>query len=150
MLCSATNCRFSSSSKSCTAAAVDSIDNRANDAYAGWPERFYIEVQKHIKEQDMVNPELEEISQKLGVGLVATNDVHFLLADDHDMVGAGPIAQISDDRVDDRDFLFVRSLQHLPQRRVAGAARQRRPCRRRPSRSRCRPGSTEFGRKTWC
>jgi type I thyroxine 5'-deiodinase len=22
--------------------AVDSIDNRANDAYAGWPERFYI------------------------------------------------------------------------------------------------------------
>src|SRR5687768_11425026 len=47
------------------------------------PERFYIEVQKHIKEQDQVNPELAELAQKLGVGLVATNDVHFLTADDH-------------------------------------------------------------------
>ena len=48
------------------------------------PDRFYIEVQKQgIKEQDMVNPELQELSKKLGVGLVATNDVHFLNADDH-------------------------------------------------------------------
>jgi DNA polymerase III alpha subunit len=35
-------------------------------------------VQKHIKEQDQVNPELAELAKKLGVGLVATNDVHFL------------------------------------------------------------------------
>ena len=48
------------------------------------PERFFIEVQKQgIKEQDMVNPELEELAKKLGVGLVATNDVHFLNKDDH-------------------------------------------------------------------
>src|SRR5678815_5025106 len=47
------------------------------------PERFFIEVQKHIKEQDQVNPELAEIGKKLGVGLVATNDVHFLTKDDH-------------------------------------------------------------------
>jgi DNA polymerase-3 subunit alpha len=47
------------------------------------PEHFYIEVQKHIKEQDQVNPELAEIGKKLGVGLVATNDVHFLTKDDH-------------------------------------------------------------------
>src|SRR6185503_10493727 len=47
------------------------------------PDRFYIEVQKHIKEQDAVNPELAEIAKKLGVGLVATNDVHFLTQDDH-------------------------------------------------------------------
>src|SRR5213075_3065179 len=46
------------------------------------PERFYIEVQKHIKEQDQVNPELAEIAQKLGAGLVATNDVHFLTKED--------------------------------------------------------------------
>src|SRR5688572_11344589 len=46
-------------------------------------ERFFIEVQKHIKEQDQVNPELVEVAQKLGVGLVATNDVHFLNAEDH-------------------------------------------------------------------
>ena len=45
---------------------------------------FFIEVQKQgIKEQDMVNPELAELAKKLGVGLVATNDVHFLNKDDH-------------------------------------------------------------------
>jgi len=47
------------------------------------PDRFFIEVQKHIKEQDQVNPELAEVAKKLGVGLVGTNDVHFLNADDH-------------------------------------------------------------------
>ncbi len=47
------------------------------------PDRFFIEVQKHIKEQDAVNPELAELAQKLGVGLVGTNDVHFLTAEDH-------------------------------------------------------------------
>ncbi|HEX3357071.1 MAG TPA: DNA polymerase III subunit alpha [Tepidisphaeraceae bacterium] len=48
------------------------------------PDHFYIEVQKQgIKQQDEVNPELEEIAKKLGVGLVATNDVHFLNKDDH-------------------------------------------------------------------
>ncbi|QOV89034.1 DNA polymerase III subunit alpha [Humisphaera borealis] len=48
------------------------------------PDRFFIEVQKQgIKEQDMVNPELVELAKKLGVGTVATNDVHFLNKDDH-------------------------------------------------------------------
>jgi DNA polymerase-3 subunit alpha len=48
------------------------------------PDRFFIEVQKQgIKEQDMVNPELADLSKKLGVGLVATNDVHFLEKGDH-------------------------------------------------------------------
>src|SRR4029079_2557987 len=49
------------------------------------PERFFIEVQKQgIKEQDVVNPELADLAKKLGVGLVATNDVHFLNKEDHD------------------------------------------------------------------
>ncbi len=48
------------------------------------PDHFYIEVQKQgIKLQDQVNPELAEIAKKLGVGLVATNDVHFLNKEDH-------------------------------------------------------------------
>ena len=48
------------------------------------PDRFFIEVQKQgIKEQDMVNPELADLARRLGVGLVATNDVHFLNKDDH-------------------------------------------------------------------
>src|SRR2546423_10892240 len=46
-------------------------------------DRFFIEVQKHIKEQDTVNPELAEIARKLGVGVVGTNDVHFLTKEDH-------------------------------------------------------------------
>ena len=47
------------------------------------PERFYIEVQKHIPEQDAVNPELAELAKKVGAGLVGTNDVHFLNKEDH-------------------------------------------------------------------
>jgi DNA polymerase-3 subunit alpha len=48
------------------------------------PDHFFIEVQKQgIKEQDMVNPELADLANKLGVGLVATNDVHFLNKEDH-------------------------------------------------------------------
>ena len=47
------------------------------------PDRFFIEVQKHIKEQDAVNPELADLADKVGVGLVGTNDVHFLTAEDH-------------------------------------------------------------------
>jgi DNA polymerase III alpha subunit/intein/homing endonuclease len=47
-------------------------------------DRFFIEVQKQgIKEQDMVNPELMDLANKLGVGVVATNDVHFLNKEDH-------------------------------------------------------------------
>ena len=47
------------------------------------PDRFFIEVQKHVKEQDIVNPELADLANGLGCGLVATNDVHFLNKDDH-------------------------------------------------------------------
>jgi DNA polymerase-3 subunit alpha len=48
------------------------------------PDRFYIEVQKQgLKEQDLCNPELADLAKKVGVGLVATNDVHFLNKEDH-------------------------------------------------------------------
>jgi DNA polymerase III subunit alpha len=47
------------------------------------PDRFFIELQKHIPEQDRVNPELMDLADRLGIGCVATNDVHFLLEDDH-------------------------------------------------------------------
>jgi DNA polymerase-3 subunit alpha len=42
------------------------------------PDRFFIEVQRHIPEQDQANPELADIAKRMGLGLVATNDVHFL------------------------------------------------------------------------
>lgn len=48
------------------------------------PDHFFIEIQKQgIKEQDDVNPELVEIAKKLGVGIVGTNDVHFMTREDH-------------------------------------------------------------------
>ncbi|MDB5357608.1 MAG: dnaE [Phycisphaerales bacterium] len=47
------------------------------------PDRFFIEVQKHVAEQDQVNPELAGLAQRMGCGLVATNDVHFLNKEDH-------------------------------------------------------------------
>ena len=47
------------------------------------PDRFFVELQKHVPEQDRINPELIDLADRLGIGCVATNDVHFLLEDDH-------------------------------------------------------------------
>ncbi|MEX2672207.1 MAG: DNA polymerase III subunit alpha [Phycisphaeraceae bacterium] len=47
-------------------------------------EKFFIELQSHIPEQAAVNPELVDLADTLGTGIVATNDVHFLLPDDHE------------------------------------------------------------------
>ncbi len=47
------------------------------------PDRFFIELQDHgIAEQRMLNPELIELAKRLGVATIATNDVHYLEADD--------------------------------------------------------------------
>ena len=47
------------------------------------PERFFIEVQKQgVADQEKVNPRLVELAGQLGVGLVGTNDVHFLRRED--------------------------------------------------------------------
>lgn len=46
-------------------------------------DRFFIEVQNQgIDDQTRVNPLLVKIAGELGVGIVGTNDVHFLTADD--------------------------------------------------------------------
>ncbi|RPI62787.1 MAG: PHP domain-containing protein, partial [Planctomycetaceae bacterium] len=46
-------------------------------------DRFFIEIQvQGIPEQDKINPLLVELAQELGVGVVGTNDVHFLRRDD--------------------------------------------------------------------
>ncbi len=54
------------------------------------PERFFIELQDHgLPEQKKVNPALVDLAHKLGVGTIATNDVHYLNADDteaHDVL----------------------------------------------------------------
>lgn len=54
------------------------------------PERFFVELQDHgIPQQRQVNPQLNELAQRLGVATIATNDVHYLTADDveaHDVL----------------------------------------------------------------
>jgi DNA polymerase-3 subunit alpha len=43
------------------------------------PERFFIEIQNQGEaDQDRVNPLLIDLAKEMGLGLVATNDVHFL------------------------------------------------------------------------
>ena len=45
---------------------------------------FYLEIQRHgIEAEEKINNGLAKLHQKLGVPLVATNDYHFLHADDH-------------------------------------------------------------------
>ena len=48
-------------------------------------DNFFLELQDHgIPEQKYVNPQLVRMSGELGIGLVATNDVHYTYADDAD------------------------------------------------------------------
>ncbi|HWR31543.1 MAG TPA: DNA polymerase III subunit alpha, partial [Negativicutes bacterium] len=53
-------------------------------------DNFFIEIQDHgIAEQKDSNPQLVELARKLGVGLVATNDIHYIDradADAHDVL----------------------------------------------------------------
>lgn len=48
------------------------------------PQGFYLELQKHprIPDQERVNAKLVDLSQKLGIPLVATNDVHYVWPED--------------------------------------------------------------------
>jgi len=48
------------------------------------PERYFIEIQSHQDDDRNTTKGLVDLANKLGVGLVATNDVHFLYEDDHD------------------------------------------------------------------
>ncbi|MFW5731331.1 MAG: DNA polymerase III subunit alpha, partial [Desulfonatronovibrionaceae bacterium] len=55
-----------------------------------FPDRFYLEMQANgIKEQEAVNHELIKMSGRTGLPLIATNDCHYLTADDvqaHDVL----------------------------------------------------------------
>ncbi len=46
-------------------------------------ERFFIEIQWHNADQNALTPMLVELAEEMDVQLVATNDVHFLTADDY-------------------------------------------------------------------
>ncbi|MBN1343235.1 MAG: DNA polymerase III subunit alpha, partial [Phycisphaerae bacterium] len=64
-------------------------DVEAAEASAKWyrdlfgPERFYVEIQRHGNpDQERVNPLLIDLADRVGLPLVATNDVHYLTRDD--------------------------------------------------------------------
>jgi DNA polymerase-3 subunit alpha len=47
-------------------------------------DRFFIELQEHeIPELHAVNKQLVELAPRFGVGMVATNDVHYVMPEDH-------------------------------------------------------------------
>ena len=48
------------------------------------PERFFIEIQSHEGDEPNVCQGLADLAKKMGLGLVATNDVHFLEESDHE------------------------------------------------------------------
>jgi len=48
------------------------------------PERFFIELQSHQGDQPHVRQGLIDLASELGMGLIATNDVHFLEREDHE------------------------------------------------------------------
>ncbi len=66
-------------------------------------ENYFIEMCDHgIEQQIKVNRELPKIARELGVGMVATNDVHFLNKEDHDahdvLICIGTGANVADER----------------------------------------------------
>ncbi|MCK4659858.1 MAG: DNA polymerase III subunit alpha [Phycisphaerae bacterium] len=54
------------------------------------PERFFIELQDHgLGEQKVINPQLVDLANRLGIATIATNDVHYLNQSDteaHDVL----------------------------------------------------------------
>ena len=50
------------------------------------PENYYIEIQNHgIREQQEILPDLVKLAKEIGVGLVATNDAHYIAREDSRM-----------------------------------------------------------------
>ncbi|MCA9509635.1 MAG: DNA polymerase III subunit alpha [Myxococcales bacterium] len=84
----------------------------AEDFKALFGDRYYLEIQRHgIPAQDTVNAELIKMSHDIGIPLVATNDAHYLSADDHDhhdaLLCIGTAANLDDEkrfRFDGRGF----------------------------------------------
>lgn len=74
------------------------------------PNRFFIELQSHIKEQAEVNPELIDLADRVGLGLVATNDVHFLDADDYASHDVLTCVGKSEKLSDESRFLYPQQL----------------------------------------
>ena len=72
-----------------TAAMARGDEKSARDAAESYlkifgPERYFIEIQRHEADGPDGVKGLVDLAKKMGLGLIATNDVHFLEADDHE------------------------------------------------------------------
>jgi len=84
------------------------------------PERFFIEIQSHQGDERGVREGLVDLAKKMGLGLVATNDVHFLAEDDHEAhnclcaIGTGKLAT-DDDRLIYPPDVYLKSADQMRQ-----------------------------------
>ena len=62
----------------------ETAEKKAREFLEIFGQDYYFELQKHpnIPEQDSVNEKMIGLSRKLGVPLVATNDIHYIMPDD--------------------------------------------------------------------
>jgi DNA polymerase-3 subunit alpha len=85
-------------------------------AVASWyadvfKDRYYLEVQAHDSEgQGRLNAEVFRLASELGLPVVATNDAHFLLADDHDAHDILLCIGLGKDRTDTDRMRYDRGL----------------------------------------
>ena len=94
------------------------LDNRFEEAeeaaewYANvFKDRYYLEVQAHdAGEQKKLNVEVFKLAKKLSLPVIATNDSHFLRAEDHDSHDVLLCIGLKKDRLDDNRMKYDRGL----------------------------------------
>src|SRR5262249_9976800 len=83
-LIATSGCLSSLTSRAISAGQLDQAWRIAEDFAALFGDRFYLELQRHgIGDQDRVNSELVKMAADLRLPLLATNDAHYLAAEDH-------------------------------------------------------------------
>ncbi len=80
--------------------------------------RFFIELQRHVPEQEAINPHLKRLARELDLPLVCDNDSHFLLEEDwdaHDSLCCISMGKIKSDesRLRYPKQLFVKSPEQM-------------------------------------
>jgi DNA polymerase-3 subunit alpha len=76
-----------------------------------FPDRYYLEVQAHDSEgQDELNRRVFGLADELGLPVVATNDAHFLTADDHEAHDVLLCIGLGKDRDDPNRMRYDRGL----------------------------------------
>jgi len=84
-LIATSGCLSSMVCRAISAGQVDTAWQRVEEFRGIFGDRLYLELQRHgIGDQDRVNAELLKMHVDLGIPLLATNDAHYLDAEDHE------------------------------------------------------------------